>query len=42
VLDARKSRKGVIPLRREKLSTKALVNGGSNYESPKVAKFLVA
>ena len=30
-----------MPLRGEKLPTKALVNGGSNYESPKVAKFLV-
>ena len=28
-------------LSREKLTTKAPVNGGSNLESPKVAKFLV-
>ena len=33
------SRKQVIP--REKLATKAPVNGGRNYDGPKVAKFLV-
>ena len=34
-------RKRVIPSNREKLATEALVNGGRNYDGPKVAKFLV-
>jgi len=36
-------RKTVIPGTRvgEKLATEAPVNGGPNYEGPKVAKFLV-
>ena len=33
--------KGVIPSNREKLPTEAPVNGGRNYNGPKVAKFLV-
>ena len=35
------SRKQVISIRREKLATEAPVNGGRNYDGPKVAKFLV-
>ena len=34
-------RKAVIAACREKLATEAPVNGGPNYEGPKVAKFLV-
>lgn len=41
MLDARTLRGWVNVLRDVKLRTEALVNGGSNYESPKVAKFLV-
>ena len=43
MLDAGRLRGRVIPglWTREKLRTEAPVNGGSNYESPKVAKFLV-
>ncbi len=36
---AGKSRKGVS--RKAKLATEAPVNGGRNYDGPKVAKFLV-
>ena len=32
---------GHCPVRDEKLATKAPVNGGRNYDGPKVAKFLV-
>lgn len=41
VLDARTLRGWVSVRKNTKLRTEALVNGGSNYESPKVAKFLV-
>jgi hypothetical protein len=34
-------RKAVICRKAEKLATEAPVNGGPNYEGPKVAKFLV-
>jgi hypothetical protein len=34
-------RKAVIGSNSEKLATEAPVNGGPNYEGPKVAKFLV-
>ena len=30
-----------LPIRKKKLRTKAPVNGGRNYNGPKVAKFLV-
>ncbi len=41
MLDARTLRGWVSVRKDAKLRTEALVNGGSNYESPKVAKFLV-
>lgn len=41
MLDARTLRGWVNIRKNVKLRTEALVNGGSNYESPKVAKFLV-
>ena len=41
MLDARTLREWVSVRKDAKLRTEALVNGGYNYESPKVAKFLV-
>ena len=40
MLGARKLRGRVRDLRVLKLITEALVNGGRNYDGPKVAKFL--
>jgi hypothetical protein len=41
VLGAGRLRKAVIGSNPEKLATEAPVNGGRNYDGPKVAKFLV-
>ncbi len=41
MLGAGRLRKSVIRRKVEKLATEAPVNGGRNYDGPKVAKFLV-
>ena len=41
MLGAGRLRKAVSPRKRAKLATEAPVNGGRNYDGPKVAKFLV-